>query len=297
MKAKLTVITLIIICLVATGLSDPAQPDKDETPTIVRVAGEPISMKQVYDSLMKHFPEEYQSVVDLVVSEKILQQKKRSLRVEVSPVEVDERMTFRIDQFRDRVKIQTQGKKSLEQYIKSQGTSFEEWKVMIKEQTKIRLETEHLIAYDALKNGRAKVHLIMVRNEALAKTILSRVKQNILFSVLAKRNSVHSSGANGGELGYYCRDLFDYDTDLNIFSDYIKDLDSKEFSDVIDVPNGFCIIRLTNITKPARGSYKQLQKKIVRIVQSQTINEKEIHLWMNKIRIPVRLEKKYPAKS
>lgn len=86
---------------------------------------------------------------------------------------------------------------------------------------------------------------ILVKTEKEAKDILSQIKAGGNFDELAKKNSVDSSAAKGGDLGWFGKGSM-----VPVFEQAALALKEGQVSDVVKSDFGFHIIKLTG-TRPA----------------------------------------------
>jgi peptidyl-prolyl cis-trans isomerase D len=101
---------------------------------------------------------------------------------------------------------------------------------------------------------------ILIEDEGLANVLLVQIKEGADFAELAKVNSEDSSSSdNGGDLGFFEKDLMGAEFDKAVFAMNIGDI-----SDVVATDSGyFHIIKLTDIEDETTQSYDEVKDQLV----------------------------------
>ena len=101
---------------------------------------------------------------------------------------------------------------------------------------------------------------ILIEDEGLANVLLVQIKEGADFAELAKVNSEDgSSSDNGGDLGFFEKDLMGAEFDKAVFAMNIGDI-----SDVVATDSGyFHIIKLTDIEDETTQSYDEVKDQLV----------------------------------
>ena len=107
---------------------------------------------------------------------------------------------------------------------------------------------------------RRRAQHILVESEELAKDLLNRIKEGADFAELAKANSEDtSSSEEGGDLGFFERELMGAEFDEAAFAMNIGDV-----SEVVATDYGyFHIIKLTDIEPETMQSFDEVQEQLV----------------------------------
>ena len=107
---------------------------------------------------------------------------------------------------------------------------------------------------------RRRAQHILVESEELAKDLLNQIKQGADFAELAKANSEDtSSSEEGGDLGFFERELMGAEFDEAAFAMNIGDV-----SEVVTTDYGyFHIIKLTDIEPETMQSFDEVQEQLV----------------------------------
>ena len=107
---------------------------------------------------------------------------------------------------------------------------------------------------------RRRAQHILVESEELANDLLNQIKEGADFAVLAKANSeATSSSEEGGDLGFFERELMGAEFDEAAFAMNIGDV-----SEVVATDYGyFHIIKLTDIEPETMQSFDEVQEQLV----------------------------------
>ena len=117
---------------------------------------------------------------------------------------------------------------------------------------------------------RRRAQHILVESEELAKDLLNQIKEGADFAELAKANSEDtSSSEDGGDLGFFERELMGAEFDEAAFAMNIGDV-----SEVVATDYGyFHIIKLTDIEPETMQSFDEVQEQLVSLY-NRTAKEK-----------------------
>ena len=111
---------------------------------------------------------------------------------------------------------------------------------------------------DKFKSGaQMKASHILVKTEKEAKDILARIKAGGNFEELAKKSSVDSSAAKGGDLGW-----FGQGTMVPAFEKAAMGLKEGQVSDVVKSDFGFHIIKLTGKRPAGVRPFEEVKEQI-----------------------------------
>lgn len=134
---------------------------------------------------------------------------------------------------------------------------------------KKKVETESQVSDDDLKKfyeqnkdkfksgAQMKASHILVKTEKEAKDILAQIKAGGNFEELAKKNSVDSSAAKGGDLGW-----FGQGTMVPVFEKAAMGLKEGQVSDVVKSDFGFHIIKLTGKRPAGLRPFEEVKDQI-----------------------------------
>ena len=98
---------------------------------------------------------------------------------------------------------------------------------------------------------------ILVKSENEAQDILGQIKKGANFEALAKKNSVDSAGAKGGDLGWFGKGSMIPEFEKVVFS-----LKEGELSGVVKTQFGYHIIKLTGKRPAGNRSFAEAKEQI-----------------------------------
>ncbi len=260
-----------------------------------------IEPKQIRAQSEKDFIQTRRDVLDLLINEKIAQEKAKELEISVSDEEVDQAI--------EKVKQDNQlTEEDLIDKMKERGMTLEAYKKTIKnELERIRLvnyevkskiilrEEEIREYYDTHKDeftSRGKLRLSMIllkqedpasraETEAIRKKgdlIMQKIKDGEDFGQLAKKYSQGPGASEGGDLG-----LFN-ESDLNEeMLETVKDLPAGGVSPQIITPTGIRIMKITEKDPSGVKSFEQAASAIRTILYRKELDSKYA-AWIKELR-------------
>ncbi len=181
-------------------------------------------------------------------------------------------LALNTENYKDKVSV---SQSQISDYFNENRSSFVEGrkvKVDFVELTLDSMEEPESPSNDDLKNlyddnaelytnpERRRAQHILVESEELAKDLLNQIKQGADFAELAKANSEDtSSSEEGGDLGFFERELMGAEFDEAAFAMNIGDV-----SEVVATDYGyFHIIKLTDIEPETMQSFDEVQEQLV----------------------------------
>ena len=242
-----------------------------------------------------------QKVLDDLVDQKIVLEKIKELKIEVTAKEVDQAI--------ERVKADNQfTQEDLLAELKEQGNNYESYRKSIKEEleriqlinyevkSKIILREEEIEEYynthrdEFTSEGRVRLALIFLKQEdpadknetrALyqkAQDILSMIKGGKNFANLARKLSNGPGASEGGDLGVFKM------AELNPeMAEIIKDLSAGEVSKPIIRPSGIKIIKVEEKDGGGEKSLEQVRNSIQTILYRKEL-DKKYSAWIKELR-------------
>jgi len=242
-----------------------------------------------------------QKVLDDLVDQKIVLEKIKELKIEVTAKEVDQAI--------ERVKADNQlTQEDLLAELKEQGSNYESYRESIKEEleriqlinyevkSKIILREEEIEKYynthkdEFTSEGRVRLALIFLKqedpadkNEARAlyqkaQDILSMIKDGKNFANLARKFSKGPGASEGGDLGVFKM------SELNPeMAEIIKDLSAGEVSKPIIRPYGIKIIKVEEKDGGGEKSLEQVRNAIQTILYRKEL-DKKYSAWIKELR-------------
>jgi len=242
-----------------------------------------------------------QKVLDDLVDQKIVLEKIKELKIEVTTKEVDQAI--------ERVKADNQlTQEDLLAELKEQGSNYESYRESIKEEleriqlinyevkSKIILREEEIEKYynthrdEFTSEGRVRLALIFLKqedpadkNEARAlyqkaQDILSMIKDGKNFANLARKFSNGPGASEGGDLGVFKMSQLNPE-----MAEIIKDLSAGEVSKPIIRPYGIKIIKVEEKDGGGEKSLEQVRNAIQTILYRQEL-DKKYSAWIKDLR-------------
>ena len=242
-----------------------------------------------------------QKVLDDLVDQKIVLEKIKELKIEVTAKEVDQAI--------ERVKADNQlTQEDLLAELKEQGSNYESYRESIKEEleriqlinyevkSKIILREEEIEEYynthrdEFTSEGRVRLALIFLKqkdpadkNEARAlyqkaQDILSMIKDGKNFANLARKFSNGPGASEGGDLGVFRMSQLNPE-----MAEIIKDLSAGEVSNPIIRPYGIKIIKVEEKDGGGEKSLEQVRNAIQTILYRKEL-DKKYSAWIKELR-------------
>jgi peptidyl-prolyl cis-trans isomerase C len=111
---------------------------------------------------------------------------------------------------------------------------------------------------DKFKTGeQIRASHILVKNEQTAKDLLAQIRKGASFEELARKNSVDSSAAKGGDLGWFNKGAM-----VPVFEKAALALKEGQVSDVVKSDFGFHIIKLTGKRPAGTRPFEEVKDQI-----------------------------------
>jgi peptidyl-prolyl cis-trans isomerase C len=111
---------------------------------------------------------------------------------------------------------------------------------------------------DKFKTGeQIRASHILVKNEQTAKELLAQIRKGASFEELARKNSVDSSAAKGGDLGWFNKGAM-----VPVFEKAALALKEGQVSDVVKSDFGFHIIKLTGKRPAGTRPFEEVKDQI-----------------------------------
>ncbi len=128
--------------------------------------------------------------------------------------------------------------------------------------SKIDASDDKVKEYYRQKFYRVRARHILVKTKAEATKLYYQLKDGADFEELAKKHSIDPSAGNGGDLGYFARGVM-----IPSFEEAAFSLAKGEFSEPVQTPFGYHLIKVEDIEKPqeikplSREELKALRKE------------------------------------
>ncbi|ANA39058.1 MULTISPECIES: peptidylprolyl isomerase [Geobacter] len=251
-----TIVTILSVslCLAALGgckgkteSGTTAAPAKKAGQVLVEVNGDAITVESFNKELeglppylkpMADTPEGKKELLDTMVVRELLYQQAKKDGVDKSAEIAD-----RVEELKKRVVVEAYLKKKVEEEVK---VSDEELKKFY-EQNK-----------DKFKSGaQIKASHILVRDEKLAREIVKELKGGANFEELAKKHSIDSAAAKGGDLGWFSKGNMVPEFEKAAFG-----LKEGETSGIVRTQFGYHIIKVTGKRPAGERTLEEVKDQI-----------------------------------
>ncbi|MBB6730502.1 peptidylprolyl isomerase [Cohnella zeiphila] len=169
------------------------------------------------------------------------------------------------------------------QALASSGMTLDQFKEQTRPQLELRLifakklnpSEDDLKAYfDKNKDNygtpeQVRASHILLQTKEEAEAVLKQLKQGADFATLAKEKSIDTgSKDNGGDLGFFGKGVMNEQFETAAFA-----LKTGEMSDVVQSPNGYHIIKLTDRKEAVAANYDDVKDQVKNDYLDEKINE------------------------
>lgn len=254
---RTTVVTILAAALAVTPLAGckgktesgaPAgESAKKEGAVIAEVNGETITtsdFKHELDNLppylkpMADTPEGKKELLDTMVVRELILQQARKDGLDKSP-----EVAAKLEELKKRIIVEGFLKKKVEEQAK---VSDEEMKKFYEENK------------DKFKTGdQVKASHILMKSEKEAQDVLKELKAGGNFEELAKKHSIDSAAAKGGDLGWFSKGSM-----VPEFEKVVFGLKEGETSGIVKTKFGFHVIKLTGKRAAGTRSFDEVKEQI-----------------------------------
>ena len=238
------------------------------------VNGEVIAQEELTGILMKRHGRE---VLGELVLQHLIRQESRRLGIEVAEPEI----LARVQVAREELKRMNGKDVVLEEALKSQGISVEEFRA----QVVTRLTLEKLVVMDVLCGSWVKVRILAKGSEDKACEMLAKLKAGADFAALAKQESLHGSAVNGGDLGAAFKGELPPELEPFAFSAKPGDL-----SEVIQTPLGFLVARLDERQEAKPKSYAEVREEVARVLAKEIPGQEMLDHYLGRLRRAAKVQ-------
>jgi peptidyl-prolyl cis-trans isomerase C len=145
------------------------------------------------------------------------------------------------------------------------------------------IEKEYETTKASLAKEEYKARHILVDSEDKAKEIIKELKEGADFSELAKTQSSDSSGASGGDLGWFTTDMM-----VEPFGEAVAKLKKGQFTEEpVKTQFGWHVILLDDVRDATPPSLEEMRPQISQQLQGQMLNE-----YLQKLRAGAKIDVK-----
>jgi peptidyl-prolyl cis-trans isomerase C len=244
-----TAIALCLALLVGcqTKSAQEGNKPRKEGQTVAEVNGNVITtadFKKEVETLppylrpMAETPEGKKELLDtMIIREIIMQQAKKD------GLDKSQAVTDKLEELKKRVVVEAFLKKKIEDQANISDADLQKFY----DQNKDKFNT----------GDQVRASHILVKSEKEAQDILGQIKKGANFEALAKKNSVDSAGAKGGDLGWFGKGSMIPEFEKVVFS-----LKEGELSGVVKTQFGYHIIKLTGKRPAGIRSFVEAKEQI-----------------------------------
>ncbi len=245
-----------------------------QQPTVVTVNGKAVLQS---DFLQRLWNIHGQTVLDMMIDEKLMQQEADRLKVKPLDKTVDARVA--------RIRQQFPDGKAFEEQLKRAGSTLDNLKAQIRlnlltEETvikakNIKVTKQDLESYfnqnkDKLATPESvRLRHILVKTQKEADAILLALNAGADFSKLAAQQSTdEATKANGGDMGFVTKGILLPDVEKAVFG-----LKTGLYSNIITSNAGFHILKVEDRRESKPADFKKMQEDIELFVTSSKVTQ------------------------
>ncbi|MBW1852776.1 MAG: peptidylprolyl isomerase [Deltaproteobacteria bacterium] len=217
-------------------------------------------------------------VLDLLIDEKISQNKVREIGIEVSPNEIDQGISY--EDYKNNIKQELEQMRLIDFEVKS--------KIIIREETIKKYYDEHIDTFRTEEEVRLAIILLVkgdspYRDEKVslfqkAEKIVSMLKDGEDFGELAKKFSQGPGAEDGGNLGSFKTSQLDPK-----LKGVIKEMAVGDISDPIVGPSGIQIIKILEKQDKGVKTIEEVRNAIYDVLYGKEI-ENGYSSWIKELR-------------
>ncbi|HLO12151.1 MAG TPA: peptidylprolyl isomerase [Pseudoneobacillus sp.] len=269
--------TVLGIILVVTAITLSIGFSKTEV--VAKVGNESISKEELYDFLVDKYGK---ASLDQLISNKIIEQEASKAKLKITAKEKDVELQKLMDSYG--------GKEALTSALAQNGMDLNDIKkevnqyITIKKLVEPRIKVTEKEMKDYFEQNKAsfaqkeqvKARHILVKDEATAKVVASKLSKGEDFAKLAKKYSTDTSNANkGGDLGYFERGKMVPEFEKVAFA-----LKKDEISSPVKTEFGYHIIQVLDKKGAKEAVYNEHVDEIKKAVFDGKI-QTEYTTWLN----------------
>jgi hypothetical protein len=183
------------------GVQDLAGLQRGQDDVVVKVGDVELHRSDIFRVLDLAVPSRSAEVIRQMVLTTAAQLDAQREGIDVPGDAVDKEVERAIAEQKASFALEVDEHVPLDEYLRLRhGMSPEEHRAEVKRMVLATMFLERAVRLDQLRTGYDQCQLILVQDEKLAKELAEQISQGASFNVLARKNSVHPSAANGGQL-------------------------------------------------------------------------------------------------
>jgi len=259
---KITCVTIGVLCLTLAAISCGDSGGDEETRVVAKVNGTPITERQLVEQL-RYGPGP--KVLLRMIDERLITAEAARRGIRPTPQQVELKLSQAASRFGS--------EKDLKDILRERGHSLAELKDRLRLDAMLdRIATEQITVEDSqiAQYYQENIDEFSYSEQVRARMILTQVRQNGEalkealdsggdFAGLARQFSTDPATSDqGGDMGYFERE--DYAEEI---SEVAFSLEPGQTSEVFEVPDGFCILKVEDRRPAAVKSLEEVREQII----------------------------------
>ncbi len=259
---KITCVTIGVLCLTLAAISCGDSGGDEETRVVAKVNGMPITERQLVEQL-RYGPGP--KVLLRMIDERLITAEAARRGIRPTPQQVELKLSQAASRFGS--------EKDLKDILRERGHSLAELKDRLRLDAMLdRIATEQITVEDSqiAQYYQENIDEFSYSEQVRARMILTQVRQNGEalkealdsggdFAGLARQFSTDPATSDqGGDMGYFERE--DYAEEI---SEVAFSLEPGQTSEVFEVPDGFCILKVEDRRPAAVKSLEEVREQII----------------------------------
>ena len=265
---KIMIILILVVVVALAAIVGTSFSSRSET--VASVNGEKITSDDLYEILSAQYGS---SVVDTLITNKVIELEAKKQGVEVSKDAIDKELASFIESYG--------GEDSFNSALEYSGITLDDFKkdveiyLLTKEMMSkdIEIADEDIEAYfeenkaDFNQPEEVRASHILVEDEATAQEVLEKINAGEDFAELAAEYSTDSTAENGGDLGFFGTGEM-----VEAFETAAFALNVGEVSDIVKTDYGFHIIKVTDKHEAEEAVFEDKKDEVKDILIEEEMN-------------------------
>ncbi|NBI27529.1 peptidylprolyl isomerase [Chengkuizengella marina] len=271
-----------------------------ESDVVAIVNDEQIDKNKLFDLMVQQLGKETSgALVQQLIDQTLVSQELAKKGLVVTDEELANGISKEIENF----KASFGSEEEVEAYLLQYGMSMEDYEKIVEDMVPFQLEIEKLFESEIdvtdeeitkyyeenlsfyTENEQVKASHILVETKEEAEAIMQQINDGVDFAELAKEHSIDpGSGANGGDLGFFGRDMM-----VPEFEEAAFNLSVGEMSEIVQSEFGFHIIKVTDKKEAKTPTLEEKQEEIKEELIKVKTSE-QYQLWIEEVKTESEIE-------
>lgn len=271
----------------ANSAGGPGLPDGDDVVAVVN--GTEITKNDLYQAMFERYGEQ---AIDQLITEILIEQEAERHNIQVGDDEIEAEI--------DAMAGQYGGRETLEMLLSQSGSSLEAFKRDIR----LNLYVERILADEIEvtddevreyyennqdlyeQEEQIKARHILVEDSALARELLTQLRNGADFAELAEKHSTDTvSAANGGDLGWFPRGQM-----VEPFEEAAFSAEIGEIVGPVETEHGYHLIEVLDHREAGVQPFDEVEDEIRESLRAQKLQEKAL-TWLQDIRASADIQR------